>query len=159
MKNLFAILFFILLLMVLQCHQRQNSSSRVPELQTIHDTVYLPGPVVTKEIPVPVPSKVDTAAILAQYFTKRVFDDTLRTQFVTMHLTDTVYQNTLLGRTASYSFTLPQRHHSLTAGVIAGPHTFALMGGYRHKRWHYSGGYDFTNKAPILSVSYTLKTW
>ena len=159
MKNLFVILSFILLLMVLQYRQRQNSSPQVPEPETIHDTVYLPGPVITKEIPVPVPAKVDTAAILAQYFTKRIYDDTLQTQFVTMHLTDTVYQNTLLGRTASYSFTLPQRHHSLTARVIAGPHTFALMGGYRHKRWHYSGGYDFTNKAPILSVSYTLKTW
>lgn len=159
MKNLFAILFFILLLMVLQCHQRQNSSSQVPEPLTIHDTVYLPSPVVTKEIPVPVPAKVDTAAILAQYFTKRVFDDTLRTQFVTMHLTDTVYQNTLLGRTASYSFTLPQRHHSLTAGVMAGANTFALMGGYRHKRWTFSGGYDFVNRTPMVGVSYTLVRW
>lgn len=159
MKNLFAILFFILLLMVLQCYQRQNSLPQFPEPEMIHDTVYLPGPVVTKEIPVPVPAKVDTAAILAKYFTKRVYDDTLQTKFVTMHLTDTVYQNTLLGRTASYTFTLPQRHHSLTAGLLAGANTFALMGGYRYKRWLFSGGYDFANKAPMLSASYTLFTW
>lgn len=157
MKNQFAILFFLLLLMVLQCRQRQNSLPQEPE--TIHDTVYLPGPVVTKEIPVPVPAKVDTAAILAQYFTKRVYDDTLQTKFVTMHLTDTVYQNTLLGRTASYTFTLPQRHHSLTAGVIAGANTFALMGGYRYKRWLFSGGYDFANKASVFGVSYTFSAW
>lgn len=157
MKNQFAILFFLLLLMVLQCRQRQNSLPQEPE--TIHDTVYLPGPVVTKEIPVPVPAKVDTAAILAQYFTKRVYDDTLQTKFVTMHLTDTVYQNTLLGRTASYTFTLPQRNHSLTVGVIAGANTFALMGGYRYKRWLFSGGYDFANKASVFGASYTFSAW
>lgn len=157
MKNQFAILFFLLLLMVLQCRQRQNSLPQEPE--TIHDTVYLPGPVVTKEIPVPVPAKVDTAAILAQYFTKRVYDDTLQTKFVTMHLTDTVYQNTLLGRTASYTFTLPQRNHSLTAGVIAGANTFALMGGYRYKRWLFSGGYDFANKESVFGASYTFSAW
>jgi hypothetical protein len=79
----------------------------------VNDTIRLSAPAVIKEIEVPVPVDVDTAAILQQYFTKKVYNDPIiKTEYVEVHLTDTVYMNGLLGRTVSYSFRFPEYKHS-----------------------------------------------
>lgn len=126
----------------------------------LRDTIKLPSPAVIKEISVPVPVQVDTAAILASYYTQRIYsDNVINTPYVKVSIVDTVFQNRLLGRTASYQFSFPQRNHAVTLGLTSGYRHISLMGGYRYKRWEIQGGYDFYNKAPMLGVKYDLLKW
>ena len=124
------------------------------------DTCYLPGPTIEKEVPVPVPVDVDTAAILAAHFTKRVYqDEVISTPTVKITVVDTVYQNTLLGRTTYSDINIPVRSHSLSIGLAVAPrHTFLAVG-YRHKRWDFAGGWDFANHAVMASAKYVLFQW
>lgn len=126
----------------------------------LRDTLKLPSPPVIKEIPVPVPVSVDTAAILASYYTQRIYSDkVINTPYLKVSIVDTVFQNRLLGRTASYQFSFPQRNHAVTLGLASGYRHISLMGGYRYKRWEIQGGYDFYNKAPMVGVKYDLLRW
>lgn len=50
---------------------RQRAVHMVAYTVHVNDTIRLSAPAVIKEIEVPVPVDVDTAAILQQYFTKR----------------------------------------------------------------------------------------
>lgn len=124
------------------------------------DTCYLPGPTIEKEIPVPVPVDVDTAAILAAHFTKRVYqDDVISTPMVKITVVDTVYQNTLVGRTAYSNINIPVRDKSLSIGLTIAPgHTF-VSAGYRFKRWDFAGGWDFANNAVMMSAKYDIFQW
>lgn len=124
------------------------------------DTCYLPGPVVEREIPVPVPADVDTAAILAAHFTKRVYkDEVVSTPMVKITVVDTVFQNALLARTTYSNINIPVRSHSLSIGLAVAPrHTFVAVG-YRHKRWDFAGGWDFANRAAMVSAKYELFQW
>jgi len=72
------------------------------EYVTKTKTVYKPGKdiYVTDTIYVDVPKDVDTAAILRDYYAKRVYKDTfqLDDSLGTVSISDTVHQNKLLGR-------------------------------------------------------------
>lgn len=124
------------------------------------DTCYLPGPTIEKEVPVPVPVDVDTAAILAAHFTKRVYqDEVISTPMVKITVVDTVYQNMLLGRTAYSDINIPVRDKSLSIGLTIAPgHTF-VSAGYRFKRWNFVCGWDFVNRAAMVSAKYDIFQW
>ena len=124
------------------------------------DTCYLPGPTTEKEVPVPVPADVDTAAILAAHFTKRVYqDEVISTPMVKITVVDTVFQNMLLGRTAYSDINIPVRDKSLSIGLTIAPgHTF-VSAGYRFKRWNFVGGWDFVNRAAMVSAKYDIFQW
>ena len=124
------------------------------------DTCYLPGPTIEKEVPVPVPVDVDTAAILAAHFTKRVYqDEVISTPMVKITVVDTVFQNTLLGRTAYSDINIPVRDKSLSIGLTIAPgHTF-VSAGYRFKRWNFVCGWDFVNRAAMVSAKYDIFQW
>lgn len=126
----------------------------------LRDTCFLPGPTIVKELRVPVPVDVDTAAILAAHFSKRVYqDEIINTPMVKVTVVDTVYQNTLLGRTTFSDINIPVRSHSLSIGLAVAPrHTFLAVG-YRHKRWDFAGGWDFANHAVMASAKYVLFQW
>lgn len=126
----------------------------------LSDTCYLPGPVIEKEIQVPVPVDVDTAAILAAHFTRRVYqDEVVNTPMVKVTVVDTVYQNTLLGRTAYSDIKIPIHDKSLSIGLTMAPgHTF-VSAGYRFKRWNLAGGWDFANNAVMVSAKYDIFQW
>lgn len=126
----------------------------------LSDTCYLPGPTIEKEIPVPVPVDVDTAAILAAHFTKRVYqDEVISTPMVKITVVDTVYQNTLLGRTTYSDINIPVHNKSISVGLTIAPgHTF-VSAGYRFKRWNLAGGWDFANHAVMVSAKYELFQW
>ena len=132
----------------------------VPDTLIVTDTMYLPGPVITKQIPVPVPADVDTAAILAAYHTQRIYNDSLlSTPDIKVVVVDTVYQNTLLARTAYSQINLPVRNNSLSIGLTMVPqHTF-VSAVYRHKRWSFEGGWDFVNKEVMASAKFELFKW
>lgn len=126
----------------------------------LSDTCYLPGPTIEKVIPVPVPVDVDTAAILAAHFTKRVYqDEVISTPMVKITVVDTVYQNTLLGRTTYSDINIPVHNKSISVGFTIAPgHTF-VSAGYRFKRWDLAGGWDFANHAVMVSAKYELFQW
>ena len=103
---------------------------------------------------------VDTAAILQQYFTKKVYNDPIiKTEYIEVHLTDTVYMNGLLGRTVSYSFRFPEYKHSFSAGVMGGYRSLKLMAAYRHKRIEFIGDYDLIDKSCNVGAKYYLFRW
>lgn len=131
-----------------------------PDTIYVTDTAWLQPPAVVKEIPVPVPANVDTAAILASYHTKRIYqDDIVNTPYVRVTLTDTVYRNTIVGRSAISSLRIPVYNHGLSLGLTSGYRRLDLMVGYRNKRWEFMGGYDFYNKSPLLGIRYELSRW
>ena len=126
----------------------------------LRDTCFLPGPTIVKELRVPVPVDVDTAAILAAHFSKRVYqDEIINTPMVKVTVVDTVYQNMLLGRTAYSDINIPVRDKSLSIGLTIAPgHTF-VSAGYRFKRWNFVGGWDFVNRAAMVSAKYDIFQW
>lgn len=164
MKNTLILMWLLLIaiFLLLGSYQIGRNSVKPVKADTIRlrDTVEQPSPPVIKEIPVPVPVSVDTAAILASYYTQRIYsDNVINTPYIKVSIVDTVFQNRLLGRTASYQFSFPQRNHAVTLGLTSGYRHISLMGGYRYKRWEMQGGYDFYNKAPMVCVKYDLLRW
>lgn len=123
--------------------------------------VPVPSPVV--EVPVPVPANVDTAAILSDYYTQRMYDDTLiNDQFVTLMLRDTVYNNKLLGRTVHYNLSMPTIKvptHEITVTGDFGYRNQTVMAGYKYKKLQFRAGYDFYNKSPMIGVGLTIARW
>lgn len=81
------------------------------------DTVYMPGailwlekPVKTPEpvyVEVEVPQKVDTPAILKDYYAVAVYNDSTVTQYGLVKVTDTVSQNRIQARRWTTHFTIP----------------------------------------------------
>lgn len=162
-KILLVIWFFLLVVLLFWGGYQMGRNSVLPskaDTVRLRDTIELSSPAVIKEIPVPVPAKVDTAAILSSYYTLRMYNDNvINTPYLKVSIVDTVFQNRLLGRTASYQFSFPQRNHAVTLGLMSGYRHISLMGGYRYKRWEIQGGYDFYNKAPMVGVKYDLLRW
>jgi hypothetical protein len=79
--------------------QRVIDTQYIPKTQT----VYKPGQTIYVETPVyiDVPADVDTAAILKDYYSKRVYKDTIKLEdsLGTITLVDTVQENKIKGRT------------------------------------------------------------
>lgn len=141
-------------------HVGKSSVCPIADTIRLGDTVRLPAPEVIREIPVPVPVDVDTAAILQKYFTKKVYNDTIiLTKFIEVHLTDTVYMNGLLGRTASYAFSFPEYNRSFSAGIMGGSRSLRLMAAYRHKRFEFLGDYNLIDKSYSVGAKYYLFRW
>lgn len=126
-------------------------------------TVSLPSPISIKEVLVSVPANVDTAAILAAYYTQRIYNDTLvNNEYLQFTLRDTVYNNRLLGRLVNYNFSYPvvkPPRYELYLTADMGLNTQLLMIGYKLDRWHFRAGYDMYNKAPMAGVGFTLIKW
>ena len=81
------------------------------------------------------------------------------TKLLQVNLVDTVYNNVLIGSTATYTMRIPQHKHDLSVGILAGFNTFSLMGTYRYDRLGMSAGYDFINKSLVMGVQYRLFRW
>ena len=130
------------------------------EAKVLKDTIYIPQPVPAEAKRIEVPAEVDTAAILQQFYTQNVYRrPVIDTKLLQVNLVDTVYNNVLIGSTATYTMRIPQHKHDLSVGVLAGFNTFSLMGTYRYDRLGMSAGYDFINKSLVMGVQYRLFRW
>lgn len=139
---------------------RRTVRPSVPDTLVVTDTMYLPGPVITKEIPVPVPADVDTAAILASFHTQRIYSNSLvSTPEVQVVVVDTVYKNQLLGRQVSWRVSTPMRNRAFSIGATVAPQGIYMSVGYRAHRWSFSSGYDVYNKAVMVSAHYDIFQW
>lgn len=128
---------------------------------TIRDSIVIQSPQLTREITMPVPVEVDTSAILARYYTNRIYQDAIvNTPYLQVQLVDTVYQNRIIGRAASYTYRAPVvKPHAITLTAIAGRRNIDMLLGYRYKRWECMAGYDFYNQAPLFGAKYDLWAW
>lgn len=108
-----------------------------------------------------VPARVDTAAILADYFNERHYRDTIvQRPYLRVELTDVVGQNRLLDRQVVVNYRQPVvRDNALTLGIDLGRGLCAVVAGYRRRSWEFRAGYDFTNRTPVVGVQKTLWQW
>ncbi len=105
------------LLLMQEC---QPKPEPVIEKRTEVDTFFIPGKDSIHELRVPYPvpyavhdsipvwQKVDTAAILADYFKKRFYSDSAYNDSVRVYYAAQVYKNSLIDMKLKYRLTLPQ---------------------------------------------------
>lgn len=117
----------------------------------------LPVPVSIWREPVPEPADIDTAAVLSDYYSKKVYSEQIDVDSVLkIQITDTLSRNGLLGRQINYSLHVPtvtirQKKPNLTVSVIGDSRYYAgTQIGW--KRVLFSAGYDFKNRYPVIGV-------
>lgn len=139
---------------------RKRSIVRVPETVVRHDTIRpaIPEPeVIVREVP----TEVDTAAILADYFSEKHYLDTIiERPYLKVELTDVISHNSLLDRTVVVDYQQPiVCNNALVVGMDAGRYGCVLSAGYRRKSWEFRAGYDLYNRSLVLGVSKDLWRW
>lgn len=125
----------------------------------ISDIVYIPDPeLIDIYIPEP-PVVIDTAAIIEDYLKAKIYNDTLVSNSeITAILKDTIYQNSVLGRSFFYTLSTPvlkcpEKPFSLYL-VADCRFTTSLI--FTRNRWIIQGGYDFKNKIPYMGIGFKL---
>ena len=139
---------------------RKRSIVRVPETVVKHDTIRpaIPEPeVIVREVP----TEVDTAAILADYFSEKHYLDTIiERPYLKVELTDVISHNSLLDRTVVVDYRQPiVCNNARVVGMDAGRYGCVLSAGYRRKSWEFRAGYDLYNRSLMLGVSKDLWRW
>ena len=139
---------------------RHRSIVRVPETVVRHDTIRpdIPEPeVIVREVP----TEVDTAAILADYFSEKHYLNTIiERPYLRVEMTDIISRNALLDRTVVVDYRQPVMYNNaLTLGLDAGRYSCVLSAGYRCRSWEIRAGYDLYNKSLVLGVSKDLWRW
>lgn len=139
---------------------RHRSIVRVPETVIRHDTIRLAIPepeVIVREVP----TEVDTAAILADYFSEKHYLDTIiERPYLRVGMTDIISRNALLDRTVVVDYRQPVVYNNaLTLGLDAGRYSYMLSVGYRRRSWKFRAGYDLYNKSLVLGLSKDLWRW
>ena len=139
---------------------RHRSIVRVQETVVRHDTIRpaIPEPeVIVREVP----TEVDTAAILADYFSEKHYSDTIiERPYLRVEMTDIISRNALLDRTVVVDYRQPVVcSNALVLGMDAGRYGCVLSAGYRRKSWEFKAGYDLYNRSLVLGISKTLWQW
>lgn len=113
---------------------------------------------------------VDTGAVIRDYFSKRTYKDTSRTDSIEIYVQESVFKNELIDRKLSYKWKAPSMLVKETtileqpywnaggfAGIGKNYASFGISGGYACK-WGYLGaGYDFLNRAPVITFQKRIK--
>lgn len=133
-----------------------------PQADTVTEwrTRYVPQPAET--IRVVEPGEVDTQYVVREYFTKKVYRDTiLQNDTVQLVVRDTVFENALGEREVSLKVNteLFRKHNALGLMGAIGRHQADLMGTYRRDRWTVAAGWDFEASGPVIGLGYTIKEW
>jgi len=119
-KNIQSLLIVVLIVIIFLL--RNCSGPVEPTERVIRDTI-VEYVTIEKEYPVYVPkikyvtkvdidtftTPIDTAAILADYYAIRTYEDTQVLDSLDLTITDTVSQNQILGRKIAYNFTYPRK--------------------------------------------------
>lgn len=160
-------------IMFKMCCDHRRALHATPEVEVrvdttwVHDTIVTAGPVVVREEVREVPAMIDTAEIIQRYYTARTLSDTFHLRdMATVRITDTVFENNIIGRTIDYDLASLQVSANvrpvrlaLTAGMQVGANQAAVMGGLRFKRTEVGAAYDMRLRAPSVYVKYDLKQW
>ena len=112
----------------------------------ITETFYYKGdPIPGKEIYVPIPTDIDTPAIIRSYFTKRPYSEIVNIvngekNFGTVTVTDTVFKNRLYGRKYDFDLIIPEYQTTIVVKEL--PKRQLFLG----------GGLNFDNTHIINSI-------
>lgn len=121
---------------------------------------YLPAPAET--IRVVEPGEVDTQYVVREYYTQKVYRDTIvENDTVQLVVCDTVFRNALGERQVSLKVNpeVFRKHHALGLMGALGRHQTELLGTYRKDHWTVAAGWDFEANGPVVGVGYALKEW
>lgn len=141
---------------------------RLPVPPVKVDTIYLPSCVET--IRVAVPAVVDTARVLASYFEKHAYRDTVKAtvkagpakgQRAEVVIKDTVWQNAITGREVNFTF-YPKRlvrDNSVGLSSTFGFNNLTIMAEYRYRCMKMYAGYNLIDHAPVAGVGFQLFSW
>lgn len=164
MKKLYILV--VCLLSLLACfvvgYQLGKKNVSEPIMVRIHDSipVDIPVPVVEyKEIP----QKIDTAAILRNYYAEKKYDDTIiNLPELKVSVSDMITENNLTSRTVmlDYNRISPEdKKRSFLIGTMLGKQLQVAYAGYQYKSITYKAGYDFYNKSLIVGFSKDIYKW
>jgi hypothetical protein len=153
----------LLIVAIVACFYRcRNEARRTDDQNVTVDTVYViktdtvlffkPVPV-SVSLPV-IPPTVDTAAIINDYYAKKIYSELLiDTEYLKVSISDTIFKNAISYRNLSYELTLPEITKtvtftkkpvfSLSLLLDTRPAASAIVG---YKSFFLSGGYDFERK-------------
>ena len=150
--------FFVVRLAV----RRDASCQQIIQDTMKAETVYVPA--VPKVLIMPIPSKIDTDAVIRDYFSKKTYRDTvIDLPELKVTLVDTLYRNEIVKRKVDYSFVpeiqIRQPEYELGIGTMAGFRSSTVFVELRKKKVTGMLGYDIYNHTPVLGVKYTIKTW
>jgi len=116
------------------------------------DIRYRPGKVIYKDAPIylPPPTKVDTSAVIKDYYSKIVYKDTLnlKEDGGTIAITDTIFRNKIIGRLWKASIKQKTIHDVTIVKEL--PKTQMYIGGV--------AGFDKVNVIDFIGPSLLLKT-
>lgn len=125
-----------------------------------HDTMLLPPPTILVEVACAPPEKIDTAAIIAAYFARRVASDTIISEYAQVEIVDTITQNSLLGRQAVWTIFPPKEvHKSLALGSTLGRNHLLTFAEFQMDDWAFLAGYDWYNQGVVFGAKYRFKVW
>jgi hypothetical protein len=179
-KNIQSLLIVVLIVIIFLL--RNCSGPIEPTERVIRDTI-VEYVTIEKEYPVYVPkvkyitkvnidtftTPIDTAAILADYYAIRTYEDTQVLDSLNITITDTVSQNQILGRQIAYNFAYPRKTIKETIYINQRELYFGLRGIGNMDQVSYLGGemlfknkkkqvYSFgvgvdQNLVPVISLS------
>ena len=139
------------------------------ETGTLRDTlwkrydsvIFIPAPVPIWCEPISRPAAVDTAGILSEHYSRKIYTDSIRVDsFLYVSITDTLERNSLAGRKIGYTLNIPTvtlrtKQPHLSVSVIGDSRYYAgAQIGW--KRVLFSAGYDFKERSPVLGVGFKL---
>lgn len=131
----------------------------------VHDTITVTEavteyhPIPSDTIYIPVPAIVDTAAVLADYFSQKVYTDTIPLDiYGTVTIIDTLYQNGIDTRQVEYRLDIPTYTKNKKVRFLAGGFVWqggaGVLGSIKYKSLMLSAGYDFVRKTPAAAIQY-----
>lgn len=103
--------------------------SYVPQIKfekyVVHDTTYLNKEIIINKAQVF--SKEDTLKLIKDYFQKRTYVDSLKTDYGYVYLEDVIWKNKIESRKYHYSFEIPEI--TITKELIKEPRAFNIFAG------------------------------
>lgn len=137
-----------------------NAELPKPVEKICTDTMLLDPPTIIVEVVCTPPEDIDTAAIIASYFARRVAADTITSEYAQVEIIDTITQNSLLGRQAVWTFYPPKEvSYSFSMGTTLGRNHLMTYGELQMDEWAFLGGYDWYNRGVVFGVKYRFKVW
>lgn len=142
------------------CSRRKGGGEAACDTVRVVDTVYVDRPVLVERFePVVLPALIDTAAIIREFYTRNVFCDTLKMEFGTVTVIDTVTENAIGGRIFTYDLAFPTvkppDRWTFAVGGFGSRDGAGPVGSVRYRHLQLMGGYDFIRKTPIFGVQYS----
>ncbi|SHE56809.1 hypothetical protein [Dysgonomonas macrotermitis] len=135
----------------------KSDSYEIVRIDTIRksDSVYVPIPYPIEIIPAIIPSEIDTQAVIADYYSKKVYrnDTVINTDKLIVSITDTVTENSLSGRSVYYTFEYPEvtRYKIPKDRLSINADTRGIVNlAWQRNRFVFSAGYDIANKKPVV---------